>query len=112
MIITKIFTFDSAHYLENYKGKCKDMHGHTYTLHVSVKGEINNGMVIDFKDLKKIVKENVIEILDHKLLNDLIKQLTAENITIWIWNQLKDKLNLEEIKLYETNDSYVTYKGD
>jgi len=113
MIITKIFKFDSAHKLNNYKGDCANLHGHTYTLYISVKGEVNkNGFVLDFKDLKDIVKEKVISKLDHILINDVIAQPTAENICLWIWKQLISKLELYEIKLYETSDSYVTYRGE
>ena len=59
MIITKRFKFDSAHKLPNYKGDCANLHGHSYKLFVSVKGDVDsNGFVIDFKYLKQIVKEN------------------------------------------------------
>lgn len=113
MIITKIFKFDSAHKLEDYKGQCGNLHGHTYTLHVSIKGNIKaTGLVLDFKDLKEIVKNKVISKLDHQYINDIIKQPTAENMCLWIWEQLINELDLYEIKLYETPDSYATYKGD
>ena len=112
MEITKEFTFDSAHQLNWHQGKCKNLHGHTYKLRVTVKGEIKqNGIIIDFGELKKIVNESVIEQLDHKFLNDIIDNPTAENLIVWIWDQLKSKLNLSEIRLWETPTSYVTYKG-
>ena len=111
MIITKIFTFDAAHKLINYDGPCANLHGHTYKLYVSVKGPVKDGFVIDFVDLKKIVKDKVISKLDHITLNDVIKQPTAENIIIWIWKQLEKELNLTELKLYETPDSYAIYNG-
>lgn len=73
--ITKIFTFETAHVLYNYDGKCKNMHGHSYKLFVTVKGKpINdldnpkNGMVVDFGDIKKIVNEEIINIWDHAVL--------------------------------------------
>ena len=73
--VTKIFTFETAHVLYNYDGKCKNMHGHSYKLFVTVKGEpINelnhnkNGMVIDFGDLKKIVEGEIIKPWDHAVL--------------------------------------------
>ncbi len=112
-IITKIFTFDSAHKLNNYPGNCANLHGHTWTMHISVKGEVDsNGFVIDFRDLNKIVNDCVISKLDHKYLNDIISQPTAENICTWAWQQLKDKLiGLEEIKLYETANSYCVFRG-
>jgi len=114
MIVTKKFRFDSAHKLNNYKGDCANLHGHTYVLHVSVKGDVDsNGFVIDFKELNKIVKDEVISKLDHKHLNEIIKQPTAENICIWIAEKLSKKLNLYKLKLYETPDSYVElYTGE
>lgn len=112
MLITKEFIFDAAHKLERYDGACKNLHGHTYKLHVSVKGEPKeDGMVIDFGILKKIVKEHALNKLDHSYLNEIIRQPTAENIIIWIWDKLKDKLDLHELKLWETPTSYVTYDG-
>lgn len=110
---TKIFHFDSAHKLNDYFGACANLHGHTYELHVTVTGNaFDNGMVIDFKDLKQIVKENVISKLDHSFLNDIVVQPTAENLAIWIWGQLYGKIPVTSIKLYETPDSYVTYNGN
>lgn len=117
MLITKQFTFDSAHYLEDYHGKCERMHGHTYKLDVTVEGEIGkNGLVIDFVELKKIVKDNVIEDLDHRVLNEMLGNASAENTVVWIWERLKDKfgegVNLYELKLWETAGSWVTYRGE
>jgi 6-pyruvoyltetrahydropterin/6-carboxytetrahydropterin synthase len=73
--VTKVFTFDMAHALFGYDGPCKNIHGHTYRLSVTLIGEQvqeeNNpkqGMVIDFTDFKKIVKKNVIDIFDHTLV--------------------------------------------
>lgn len=73
--ITKIFTFETAHVLYNYDGKCKNMHGHSYKLFVTVKGKpINNlddpknGMVVDFGDIKKIVNSEIIDVWDHAVL--------------------------------------------
>lgn len=112
MIIVRQFTFDSAHKLNWYKGKCKNLHGHTYRLQIAIKGSINkNGIVMDFKKLDKIVKQSVIEKLDHKYLNKIIKNPTAENMCLWIWNKLKKDLNLYEIKLWETPNSFAIYDG-
>ncbi|HOJ93135.1 MAG TPA: 6-carboxytetrahydropterin synthase QueD [Dictyoglomaceae bacterium] len=102
MFIIKEFNFDAAHNLIRYKGKCERLHGHTYKLVVIVEGSPDEeGMVIDFLELKKIVEENVLNFLDHSYINDIIKQPTAENIAIWVWNQLKDKLKRENCSLYE-----------
>lgn len=112
MYLTKEFTFDSAHKLDWHEGKCKKLHGHTYRLEITIKGEVNKkGIIIDFADVKEIVNKNVIKILDHENLNDIMKNPTAENIVIWIWDKLKCELNLHEIKLWETPTSYVTYDG-
>lgn len=115
--MTKSFTFDAAHKLINYDGKCENLHGHTYKLEVSLEGDPDeNGMIIDFTELKKVVEEKVIDVLDHSYINDVIEQSTSENIAVWIWNRLerafeRENARLYEIKLYETRDSYVTYRG-
>jgi len=112
MLIAKEFTFDAAHRLLNYNGLCANLHGHTYKLQVVLSGSVlKNGLVFDFVDLKKIVSEKVIKKLDHKFINEIIKQPSAENISIWIWNQLKKNLPLYEIRLWETPTSFVVYKG-
>lgn len=115
MLITKEFTFAAAHRLTEYRGKCENMHGHTYKLHVSVEGEIRkDGLVIDFVDLKNFVKERVINKLDHSNLNDLFENPTTELIAKWIWTRLNDieNVKLKEIKLWESPVSFVTYNGD
>lgn len=70
--LTKQFSFETAHALYGYDGKCKDIHGHSYYLDVTIIGtpinnskDVKNGMVIDFGDLKKIVKEEIVEVYDH-----------------------------------------------
>ena len=112
ILITKEFTFDSAHQLDWHGGKCKNLHGHTYKLQVTISGKLTKeGVVMDFGDLKKIVNQKIIEKLDHQYLNKIIENPTAENMVIWIWNQLKGDFNLNTIKLWETPTSYVTYRG-
>lgn len=113
LMITKKFSFDSAHRLLNYKGKCQFLHGHTYFLYVTVKGAVDkkSSMVADFSVIKLIVEKKVLNLLDHSYLNDTIKQPTAENIAIWIWRRLEKELSLFKIELWETPDSYVTYYG-
>lgn len=102
MLVTKEFTFDSAHFLTNYYGKCERMHGHTYKLQVTVEGPVcENGLVIDFVVLKRIVKSQVLEKLDHQLLNDVIENPSAERLVVWIWDQLKD---LHSLLLKEQDD--------
>ena len=136
--ITKIFTFETAHVLYNYDGKCKNLHGHSYKLFVTVKGTpINdlehpkNGMVVDFGDIKKIVKEEILEPWDHAVLinsaspqKDLAQNLeaqghkvihcnfqpTCENMLYEIADRIQAKLpdnvTLAYLKLHETENSY------
>jgi 6-pyruvoyltetrahydropterin/6-carboxytetrahydropterin synthase len=118
MEIYKEFSFDSAHFLPHVPDghKCKNMHGHTYKLRVILKGQPDPvlGWIMDFKDLKDIVGK-VIDQLDHKLINDIegLENPTAENITIWIWNQIHSLLpQLNRIELYETPTTGVIYAGD
>ena len=136
--ITKIFTFETAHVLYNYDGKCKNMHGHSYKLFVTVKGtpindinNVKNGMIVDFGDIKKIVKEEIVDVWDHAVLlnaltphkelgEDLAKkghkviecnyQPTCENMLYEIAEKIKNKLpshvQLAYLKLHETENSY------
>jgi 6-pyruvoyltetrahydropterin/6-carboxytetrahydropterin synthase len=91
MFVSKEFTFDAAHFLTKYHGKCEHLHGHTYKLRVTVEGEIqSNGLVLDFKFLKKIVKEKVLNQYDHRCLNDFFENPTAEIVCKQIWDDLVD----------------------
>ena len=89
--LTKIFYFEAAHALNGYDGKCRNIHGHSYELRVTVKGmpldepgNPKNGMVIDFHDLKSIVNQEVVEKLDHSFIigNNMPKdfvEITKQN---------------------------------
>jgi 6-pyruvoyltetrahydropterin/6-carboxytetrahydropterin synthase len=117
MEIYKEFSFDSAHFLPNVPDghKCKQMHGHTYRLRVILGGETDPrlGWIMDFKELKDAVSP-VIDQLDHKLINDIkgLENPTAENITVWIWKQIKPSLpQLRRIELYETPTTGVIFDG-
>ena len=119
MLISKEFKFDAAHNLLKYKGKCENLHGHTYKLRVTVSGEPDDesGMIIDFNLLKKIVEERIIDKLDHTYINNIVEQSTAENIIKWIWKELKaplmgDNFSLYELVLWETETSFVTMKEE
>jgi 6-pyruvoyltetrahydropterin/6-carboxytetrahydropterin synthase len=116
MLVTKEFTFDSAHNLPNYHGKCERLHGHTYRLQVTIEAPIEpeSGMALDFAILGDVVEREVIAPLDHQYLNEIIPVSSAENVTLWIWNRLAGKLpraKLHEIRLWETPTSSVTYRG-
>jgi 6-pyruvoyltetrahydropterin/6-carboxytetrahydropterin synthase len=136
--LTKIFRFESAHAILGYPGSCAQIHGHSYELQVCVQsrqpaeGYIGGlGIIIDFKDLKMLVHENVVRKLDHKLIlskaylaasankfsdNELVvfeAEPTAENLLIFIRNTLSSVLptqvRLHSLKLWETRDSFAEW---
>lgn len=110
MKVKRVFSFDAAHRLECYHGKCERLHGHTYSFAVTVEGRPDQeGMVMDFVQLKQTVAGRVLSRLDHSYLNDEIPQPTAENIAIWIWKTLEkdietDSRKLFEVEVWETRD--------
>jgi 6-pyruvoyltetrahydropterin/6-carboxytetrahydropterin synthase len=117
MILIKEFEFDAAHNLIHYHGKCEKLHGHTYKMVVKLEGTPDNeGMVYDFVELKKNVKEQIIDKFDHAYLNDIIPQPTAENIAVFVWNELvnlikRDNCRLYEVEIWETKTSGIVYRG-
>lgn len=117
MILIKEFEFDAAHNLIHYHGKCERLHGHTYKLVVKLEGEPDKeGMVYDFVELKRVVRERIIDKLDHAYINEIISQPTAENIAVFVWNELKDILKrdnsrLYEVEVWETKTSGIVYRG-
>ncbi|KRQ87885.1 6-carboxy-5,6,7,8-tetrahydropterin synthase [Caloramator mitchellensis] len=117
MILIKEFEFDAAHNLIHYHGKCERLHGHTYKLVIKLEGTPDKeGMIYDFVELKRVVKARIIDKFDHSYLNDIIEQPTAENIAMYVFNELKDVLKRENCKLYEvevweTKTSGVVYRG-
>ncbi|HEC21182.1 MAG TPA: 6-carboxytetrahydropterin synthase QueD [Candidatus Peregrinibacteria bacterium] len=112
MRVVKEFTFAAAHFLPKYKGNCENLHGHTYRLQVTVEGPVReDGLVIDFVELKKIVEAEVISQLDHQDLNKIIENPSAENIVLWAWGRLKKQIPLVELKLWESPTSFVVYDG-
>lgn len=119
MIIGKTFTFEAAHQLPNDEcyGACRNLHGHSYKMFVEVKGDITEfGWVMNFKELKRIVNEQVISKYDHQFLNDFFLIPTAENIVQKIFRDISKNLpnhiELEKITLYETETSSIIYSGD
>lgn len=119
VLVSKEFTFDSAHHLHEYEGKCTQLHGHTYKLQVVMMGKPDyRGLVIDFSEIKRIVRERVIDRLDHQYLNEVLPPMntTAENMVVWMYEQihaglveerLYPNVKLEEVKLWETPTSYA-----
>jgi len=131
--VCKIFTFDSAHQLIGHKGKCANVHGHTYKLEVVLKGTIqgpenpsDEGFVLDFSDLKAAVKEHIVDKLDHAFIaagnepalavlretNSKVALLgfrtTAENMSMYICHRLREAgLPVYSVKLWETPTSWA-----
>ena len=115
MRVRRIFDFEAAHLLPHHPGKCRDLHGHSYRLVVTVDRPLDagTGLAIDFSDLKTVVRLEVVDGLDHKYLNELIENPTAEHVAIWIWNRLVEAVpGLVEIELRETRDCSVVYRGE
>ena len=103
--LTVEFEFAAAHRLPLYRGKCFELHGHNYTLLVTVRGKTDptSGLLVDFHALEKIVEEKVLARCDHKYLNDFLENPTAEVIVRWAWTELAPHLaGLCELKLFET----------
>jgi 6-pyruvoyltetrahydropterin/6-carboxytetrahydropterin synthase len=133
--LTRVEHFNAAHRLVNEHwteeqnlevfGKCANAnwHGHNYELHVTVKGDPNpdTGFIFNAKTLGDLIKDVVIEQVDHRNLNLDVpfmkgKFTSAENFAIGIWNELKSSIeekgaNLHCVKLYETPRIYVEYYG-
>ena len=139
--ITKQFSFETGHALYGYDGKCKNVHGHSYRLDVTVIGQpisdntnVKFGMVIDFSDLKKIVKEEIVDVFDHatvfnkntphvELAKELQKrdhnvilvdyQPTSEMMIIdfadKIQKRLPNSIKLHSLKLQETATSHAEW---
>jgi 6-pyruvoyltetrahydropterin/6-carboxytetrahydropterin synthase len=99
-------------------------HGHNYVLEVTLEGEADpvSGMVFDLKTLKDIIQQQVIEPMDHRFLNYEVPPFdrivpTTENVAAEIWRRLAPQFGagrarLENVRLYETEDLYVDYRGD
>lgn len=138
--VTKEFSFEMAHALWNYDGPCKNVHGHSYKLFVTISGSpLNdpenpkNGMVIDFTDLKRIVRKEIIDIFDHAVTvpgffekeksaafktmfgNAIVVdyQPTCENLVADFASRIKAQLpsyvRLHSLRLYETATSYAEW---
>ena len=115
MRVKRVFDFEAAHELPNHPGKCRNLHGHSYRLVVTVDRPVapGTGMAIDFSDLKAIVRREVIDRLDHAHVNTLIDNPTAEVMAAWIWQKLLDPLpGLVEVELWETRSCAVVYRGE
>lgn len=143
--ISKEIEFDAGHRVPNHKSKCRNPHGHRYRVRVYAAGHIveepgasDEGMLVDFSDLKKIMQTKIHDVLDHGFIiykddEQMVEALygrdwnviifpyipTAENIARWCWDQIqepietsfRDNLWLMSITVYETPTSEATYSG-
>ena len=122
VLVSKEFTFDAAHHLHCYEGKCKNLHGHTYKVVFGISGFVDEtGLTMDFGDIKQIWKEEIEIHLDHKYLNETLPPMntTAENMVVWIYEKMEESLNrtnpadkypgarVEFVRLFETPTSYA-----
>jgi 6-pyruvoyltetrahydropterin/6-carboxytetrahydropterin synthase len=115
MIVATEFDFDAAHNLPRYAGKCERLHGHTYRLRVLCEAPVDasTGLAIDFAEMRRAVRERVVDVLDHTYLNETLPVPSAENLAIWSWTRLHEAgLPLKEIWVYETPGCFVIYRGD
>lgn len=125
--VTKVFRFSYAHYLDKYDGVCNEVHGHNAKVEIEIQDPnwANNtpGIMFDFAELKKLVKSQVIDVLDHKLTNEVREfpdNPTAENFCKWIQYRLqsviegiKPKSSLRRVirvRFYETDDSFAEWR--
>jgi 6-pyruvoyltetrahydropterin/6-carboxytetrahydropterin synthase len=122
VLVSKEFTFDAAHHLHCYEGKCKNLHGHTYRVIFGLSGFVDErGLMMDFGDIKEIWKNEIEIFLDHKYLNETLPPMntTAENMVVWIYEKMAEALLQEErqqqysgarvefVRLFETPTSYA-----
>jgi len=115
-------SFAAGHYLRHYKGKCENPHGHNYKVRVTLAGEALDraGLLVDFKDLRDVMKQ-VIERLDHQMINDLEPFTTlnpsAENLAKYFYDETNSKLRREtngrvrvkDVTIYETDETTARY---
>ena len=115
--LTRKFSFCAAHHLPHHKGKCKNSHGHSYKLVVTVKGEtLRDGLLVDFGDFKNVVGSWLDMNYDHKNLNTFIANPTSEIIAMRMFNELKTIfenmcVTVHKVRLYESDTSYTDYFG-
>jgi len=109
--VSREFRFEAAHRLRDHGGGCEALHGHTWTLRVTVQAPVReDGLAFDFLLLEEEVRARVLARMDHSYLNDLLPSPSAENVARWAWKALAH-LPLAEIRVWETPDSFVAYDG-
>ena len=113
MTVGREFVFHAAHRLTDYTGKCENLHGHSYRLKVCVRGPVkDDGLVMDFVDIDRVVREKVVDILDHSYVNDIVgSSASLEKLAEWTWDTLKGSLPLERLEMHETDTNFLIYEG-
>lgn len=136
-IVTKTVKFDAAHILTNHQGLCKNLHGHTYRVDISAGEELSrpDDMVVDFKDLKRIATEKIVDRFDHAFVYNSASEgereiaavverhgmrtvaleflSTAENLAKYFYRELKPSIpELVAVKVWETADSSAEYRAN
>lgn len=126
VLVSKEFTFDAAHHLHAYEGKCKNLHGHTYKVVFGISGKPDEvGITVDFGQIKEIWKSDIEPFLDHRYLNETLPPMntTAENMVVWLYEQMEHALTHQEsfaqqetrtefVRLYETPTSYAEVRRE
>jgi 6-pyruvoyltetrahydropterin/6-carboxytetrahydropterin synthase len=114
VIVIREFRFESAHQLPRHPGKCRRLHGHGYRFRVVCEADVDpeTGLAIDFGTIKDVVRSRVIDVLDHRYLNELLPIPSAEYVAAWIFDRLKDVLPVREIVLWETEACSVVHRGE
>jgi len=98
--------FSAAHSIPGHE-KCGRIHGHNFIVSVEVEGELKNGMIIDFFELKRILRE-ILSKFDHSLINEIIEIPTSENIALYIFEELKRRgLNVICVRVSENVDKWA-----
>ncbi len=116
--LSKTFGFEAAHWLPCFPPdhKCRRMHGHSFSIEISVEGEVDaaKGYLMDFADIKRAT-EPIERELDHRCLNEIhgLENPTSELVAKWIWDRLKKSLPLLcEVVVQETCTSRCSYRGN
>ncbi len=135
LTVSKQCQFDAAHVLTNHAGQCKNLHGHTYRVIVQVADTSDgNDMVIDFKDLKQVMRVTILDRFDHAFIFDqssaseceiaaviakhgmksvgLPFRSTAENLARHFFRELEGRVNVVSVKVYETPESCAEFRED
>ena len=121
-------SFDAAHFLTNYDGKCKNIHGHRWNVTVEIEGSLDNGMLVDFGILKSdlaslcdyfdhtfiveegSLKKELFDMLNEEFLLRVVKfRTTAENFSKYFYDKLSEKYNVYKVEVYETPNNKAVY---